>query len=185
METLKVHVGAGKNYAEGWINTDIGDHKKDIYWDIREASPFDNDSVDFIFCEHVIEHLTFAEGVALLKEFFRIMKKGAIARVSTLDLDAILNEDMDAGFIERFARHSSSNFKYRSQVFNRIFYGYGHRCIFDDRLLKKCAYVGGFKFKNMTRLSGNDSQLSEVFNIDRRIKGKTTVFDNLVLEVKK
>lgn len=184
MQTIKIHASCGKNYADGWINTDIGSHKKDLYWNLLEQSSFENDSCDFIFCEHVIEHFPFNEGIEIFKEFKRILKKGGVARISTLDLCNILSTDMTPEYIKGFATKYSANIKYRSQIFNRIFYGYGHKCIFDASLLRLCAYRAGFKFKEMTILSGNETQYPDIFNIDRRIKGATTVFDNLVLEVK-
>ena len=185
MSVKKIHVSCGKNYADGWINTDIGPHKKDLHWDLLEKAPFDNDSCDFIFCEHVIEHFRFDEGIKILREFKRILKKGGVARLSTLDLNNILLTEMTSEFIKDFGEKYSAQFKYKSQIFNRIYYGHGHKCIFDDRLLRLSAKRADFKFKDMTVLSGNETQYPDIFNTDRRIYGSTTMFKKLILEVVK
>ena len=181
----KVHVGCGKNYSDGWVNTDIGSHKKDLHWDLLEKSPFEDESCDFIFCEHVIEHFRFDEGIKILQEFKRILKKNGVARITTIDLDSVLSTEMTPEFIQEFGTKYSAKFKYRSQIFNRIYYGYGHKCIFDASLLRLSAYRASFKFRDMVVLSGNQTQYPDVFNIDRRVYGATTMFQNLVLEVTK
>lgn len=50
---------------------------------VPEKMPFEKESVDFIFCGHLIEHLYFKQLYELLKEFDRVLKKDGILVVST------------------------------------------------------------------------------------------------------
>ena len=55
----KVQFGCGPYQPSGWINCDLFPQHSDIYCvDVRKPLPFADGSVSFIFCEHLIEHLT-------------------------------------------------------------------------------------------------------------------------------
>lgn len=83
----KLHVGCGTNYIKDWINIDLDSPLADLKADLREPLPYKNDSVDFIFNEHFIEHITRSEGVLFLKECRRVLKnKSGVLRISTPDL---------------------------------------------------------------------------------------------------
>ncbi|WP_428668024.1 class I SAM-dependent methyltransferase [Runella sp.] len=48
--------------------------------------PYLNNSFDAIYSFHVFEHLSYDEGLFALKEMYRVMKPGAVCRISTPDL---------------------------------------------------------------------------------------------------
>ena len=64
----KLHVGCGEIYLEDWINIDIESPKADLIHDLRKPLPFEDDSIDFIYNEHFIEHLDLktASGVSVI-----------------------------------------------------------------------------------------------------------------------
>ena len=70
---VKLHIGCGTVYLDGWINIDNNSDnnikKLDINFDLRNPLPFKDDTVDFIFNEHFLEHLTIQEGQRTLKDF--------------------------------------------------------------------------------------------------------------------
>jgi predicted SAM-dependent methyltransferase len=58
---LKVQFSCGKNKFDGWLNTDIcGDVDKIV--DITKPLPFEDNSVDFLFQEHGLEHIDKEQG---------------------------------------------------------------------------------------------------------------------------
>jgi predicted SAM-dependent methyltransferase len=82
----KIHLGCGRNYLKGWLNVDLDSPVADSRADLRNPLPFADESVDFIFNEHFLEHITREEGIVFLKECRRVLKPGGVFRVSTPDL---------------------------------------------------------------------------------------------------
>lgn len=81
-----VQFGCGPNGLDGWINTD----KAQI--DITKRLPFDDNSVDVIYLEHVIEHISPGEGLRFLRECRRILIPGrGVVRVAFPDLIRVWN----------------------------------------------------------------------------------------------
>ena len=79
---VKVHLGPGqKNYISGWINIDanIFTGKADLWADLRNPLPFDDNSCDAFYSHHMIEHLPNME--SHLSEVLRCLKPGGIYRV--------------------------------------------------------------------------------------------------------
>jgi predicted SAM-dependent methyltransferase len=70
----------------GWVNVDLDSPLADAHLDLRCPLPYGEASVDFIFNEHFLEHITREEGLAFLKECRRLLKPSGVFRVSTPDL---------------------------------------------------------------------------------------------------
>lgn len=81
-EIIKVQLGPGqRNYLPGFINVDSNfiSAKTDVWADISKNIPFKDESIDFIYSHHVIEHLT---DLALhFQEVYRTLKKGGKIRI--------------------------------------------------------------------------------------------------------
>src|SRR5579863_148355 len=77
-DKIKLNIGCGTDYKKGWINIDNNSDenikKLDLNWDLRNPLPFKDNSVDFIFNEHFIEHLTVEEGLKSNIDFKRVLK---------------------------------------------------------------------------------------------------------------
>jgi len=61
--------------------------KSDYIYNIKSLKemPFENNSVDYIFCSHILEHLYPNEIVFVLKEIYRVLKPTGIFRVTVPD----------------------------------------------------------------------------------------------------
>jgi SAM-dependent methyltransferase len=90
----KLNLGAGPDAKQGWLNTDIDmlrDNVLDLaYLDAGERFPFPDKSFDFIYSEHLIEHLTLDKAILMLRESRRVLKPGGRIRVATPDLHVYL-----------------------------------------------------------------------------------------------
>jgi predicted SAM-dependent methyltransferase len=76
---IKVNLGAGKDLKKDFINVYVVEdaevkHDLDVY-----PYPFKSNSVDYINCSNVLEHLK--EPMDFFKEVYRILKKGGRARI--------------------------------------------------------------------------------------------------------
>jgi len=91
VDPVKLHIGSGRNYKEGWVNIDSDPKvKADVFYDLTKGIPFPDNSVDYIFNEHFIEHLSYDEGFEFMKEAYRVLKPGGIIRIACPDLDAMI-----------------------------------------------------------------------------------------------
>jgi SAM-dependent methyltransferase len=92
-----LHIGCGSRNFPGWLNTDffqsartyIKSDPKILPLDIRDKLPFDDESFNFVYSEHVHEHISYREGFELCKEIKRILKPNGVFRVSTPNVDLL------------------------------------------------------------------------------------------------
>jgi len=89
-KSRRLHVGCGKNYFNGWLNADINP-RADLILVIEKKLPFSIGSLDRIYSEHVLEHVSYETGVFFLKEAFRTLRTGGIIRIAMPDLDALID----------------------------------------------------------------------------------------------
>jgi len=88
---LCLNLGCGPQTLPGWINVDIARGPEiDVVWDLTKSLPFPDESCAVIYCEHVIEHLSRADGAGFLRECFRVLQPGGVMRVSTPDAERFI-----------------------------------------------------------------------------------------------
>jgi len=86
-EMKRLNIGCGKDVREGWINLDMHSHYgADVIFDLNkifggEKIPFQDNSIDYIYCSHVIED--FIDAMPILNEFIRICKIGGKIEIRT------------------------------------------------------------------------------------------------------
>lgn len=86
---IKLHLGCGwRDFGEDWIHIDGGEYPHLHSHDITKL-PFQNESVDLIYASHVFEYFDREEGLEVLKEWFRVLKKGGILRLAVPDFEEI------------------------------------------------------------------------------------------------
>ena len=143
---IKLHLGCGRNLLEGWINTDFNTAKfqGSDFLDVTEKFPYDDNSVDYIFSEHMIEHLTYQEGKFMLEECFRVLKVGGKIRISTPDLKFLIDlytddkTDLQKRYIDYTVNHRAYNVSIGIDTFiiNNFVRDWGHIFIYDKKILK-------------------------------------------------
>jgi hypothetical protein len=82
---LRLHLGSGGNNLPGWVNVDLIGAHADVPWDLRRPPPFYESSAEAVFLEHVLEHMTIAVGMRVLRNFLGILAPGGILRVGVPD----------------------------------------------------------------------------------------------------
>ena len=149
----KLQIGAGANQLEGWLNTDVLPHSRDTaFLDVRRRFPFEDATFDFVFSEHVIEHVNFDDGRHMLREIVRVLKPGGQARIVTPDLAALIklygpNKDE---IQERYIRFITDRFmpnlqRYRDVfVINECVRFSGHQFIYDGPTFEEAMRESGF-----------------------------------------
>jgi SAM-dependent methyltransferase len=109
-DKLKVNLGCGKDIRSGYINIDFerrDNAKVDIVADLTKEIPLSDNSVNFIYSAHLIEHLYWNDGIELLKECFRCLEKGGFIRFLFPDYRKIFRAyvDGDDDFFYSYKEH--------------------------------------------------------------------------------
>ena len=94
-DEIKLNVGCGTDYRTGFINIDgsFALPKVDKTIDISKESLrhfFAADSIDYILANDIVEHHYHWEAISLLKDFYLILKVGAIAEIRVPDAQWII-----------------------------------------------------------------------------------------------
>lgn len=81
---LLLDIGCGNNKQPDHTGIDISpDCGADVIHDVRITPwPFEDNSVEGIFCNHFFEHLTGEERMRFMNEAFRVMKVGAELKIN-------------------------------------------------------------------------------------------------------
>ena len=149
----KLQLGAGGNDPKGWLNTDIEPTSNEVYLDATKRYPFPDGSFQYVFSEHVIEHVPWEAGVAMLKECYRVLAPGGKVRVVTPNLAKfvqLLTESADAD-AQRFI---AAKLRFHvwpespvtgAYIFNRQVRDWGHQFLYDSATLRKTLELAGFK----------------------------------------
>jgi predicted SAM-dependent methyltransferase len=149
----KLQLGAGGNDPEGWLNTDIEPNNKELYLDATDRYPFPDASFQYVFSEHVIEHLPWESGVAMLKECYRVLAPGGKIRTVTPNLAKYIQllaggADRDTQrFIDAKLRRNGWPVTPvpGAYILNRQVREFGHQFLYDPATLRKSLELAGFK----------------------------------------
>ncbi len=169
-----LQLGAGVNSLKNWFNTDYFPRQDVSFLDVTKVFPVQSDSFDYVFSEHHIEHINYKDAQFMLKEVFRIMKKGGVMRICTPDLNRYMKtyfeEDaMNAPFVsevlEKWIKSGFYNAKNYipapgqeniSFFVNDIFLNYEHKFIYDAQTLIKLLKDTGFSEVYMSTATKSD-----------------------------
>ena len=172
--TRKLHLGAGPNILEGWLNTDIAPHDSAaVALDATATLPFDDATFDFAFGEHMIEHLTLQQGLNFLKELFRVMRPGGAIRLATPNLMKIMAlfsaepADVQKQYVEWTTRTFIGQIEGYNPtlVLNNMFYNWGHRFIYNQATLS--AVLRSVGFTDLTLHAAGQSQRRDFIGADK------------------
>jgi SAM-dependent methyltransferase len=165
-------IGCGRNAHKNFINIDYLWHPEvDLCWDIKRGIPLPTGSMDGIFTEHCLEHFDLPVAFGILKECYRILAPGGVLRIVVPDGELYLNlyyQRNRGDTSVRFPFEDDESFEAMFSPIlsvNRVYYQdrdspYGHRCMFDFRLLELLLLRLGFKSVYKTNFGeGSDPTL--------------------------
>ena len=146
--TINLIVGAKSQTQPGWISSDLGslDIRREADW----AKHFAPNSIDRILCESCLEHMTFEDGLAACRNFYRYLKWGGRVRIAVPDANY-----RNAGY-QFWSRPGGGG-----QLFSRLFvyapHEPDHKVFYDFQTLPALMQRAGFR-----------TQLLEYFDTEGR-----------------
>jgi predicted SAM-dependent methyltransferase len=153
-DVRRLQLGAGEHPRPGWLNTDLHDYGRGdelVFLDARKAFPLPDASFDLVYSEHMIEHLTYAEGQGCLRESRRVLKPGGRIRVATPSLERLAKLYDGGEVAERYVRWAAETLEPEVEaalpgvVINNFFRSWGHRFIYDPGTLRHALEAVGFE----------------------------------------
>lgn len=70
---MRLDIGCGNNKKEGFVGLDFVDYGQEYIHDITKPLPFENKSIEEIYCSHTLEHID--EIKSVIEEFKRLTNK--------------------------------------------------------------------------------------------------------------
>lgn len=89
---IYLHLGCGDRKINGFVNIDATNPAADIKLDPTRPLPWKQGSVAGIYHAHLIEKLSRAQCIGLLRECRRILAPGGVLRIATQDLRAVVEQ---------------------------------------------------------------------------------------------
>jgi predicted SAM-dependent methyltransferase len=161
--------------------------------DATQRFPFKDGTFQYIYTEHMIEHVAYQRALYMLRECYRVMRKGGVIRVITPDLGAILG--LHSGnlcadqqkylfwFCQTFVPPECP--PNAASAINTMFRLWGHQFIYDEETLADTMRAAGFS--SVTRWLIGDSNhpdLRDLGNEQRYPEGLLN-FESVTLEGRK
>lgn len=192
----KLHLGSNKTFLEGWLCSDIcPQHTNSIFLDVSKPFPFPDQSFDYIYSEHLIEHLSQTDGLFMLRECFRVLKKEGTIRIATPDLNTILNlySKQKENFGKDYIKWSIDTFTQKLTgynpvtVINTLFRNWGHVYLYDYTALSET--LKGIGFIQTEQVEYGKSKNAELNGIEKHHinvgNAEMIKFETLIIEANK
>ena len=149
----KLHLGCGSHVLDGWLNADQSSPFAHVMrLDVTQRFPLGDSMFDYVYSEHVIEHVPRAQASFMLSECYRVLKPGGKVRISTPDLaflidlarqdKSALQVDYLAWSIREYALDAAHGGD--AIVINNFMHNWGHRFIYDEGTLRASMEEAGF-----------------------------------------
>ena len=171
-----LQIGCGHHRLPNWLNVDISYDRcaeGAVYMDAGEPFPIPDASIDYVFSEHLFEHLTFPQAENMLKECHRVLKPRGIMRIATPNLQFLVDlyqnpeKTINKRYIEWSANGGGGGLKIPNSpvyVINKFHTEWGHQIIYDAETLKALLINNGFDEICMCNIG--ESKHEELRNVE-------------------
>ena len=197
----KLQIGCGYNLAEGWLNTDLTPSAEEVAkLDAGDEFPFSDNSFDFIYSEHILEHLHFEASCNMISECFRVLKPGGAIRIAIPHADFLVdiyqkpNEPLHKEYVKwamnqfcrdvvRVVQDEEYNEVY---IVNNFYRNWSHKMIHNYGSLKQL--LEAFSFTEVEQMEVSESGFKEFKRMERHgeiIPEKFNKLETLVVEARK
>lgn len=195
----KMQIGCGSNILAEWLNTDLNDSHEIAFLDAGDKFPISSDTFDFIYSEHLFEHLKVEQQINMLQESYRILKKGGVIRIATPTLDflfdlynnpkTLVSKDYVDYYINYFPQFEKVNElvidkdEHYNYVINNFFKAWGHQMIHNFSSINKLALQ--CNYTEVRQATVGESEFLFLQNIERHgtiIPEKINKIETMVVE---
>jgi len=175
---LQIGAGGAGRFTEfsDWLNTDIEPVAGEAYLDATKPFPIPDGALSIIFSEQLFEHLSYRDGLAMLRESYRTLRPGGKIRIATPNVLKLIQLFQDPKTDEmRNYIHDKLNADYFEEPpprtispecvilnteLNGSSSGLGHKFVYDPQTLRESLERTGFQaIKQFACGESDDPQL--------------------------
>lgn len=136
-------LGAGSIYKDlnGTHNTYMLNH------DLRHGIPAKNESLELIYHCHMLEHISYTDGIKFINECYRALKPGGKMRVVVPDLELWINaySTNNNFFLGEYRKVLDPEiYQTKASIFMGMLHNHDHKCGYDFESLKWVLEHAGF-----------------------------------------
>lgn len=133
---MKLNFGCGTNRIAGWNN-----HDADV--DITNRLPYASESAGFVFAEHVVEHVTYAQALGFFAECHRVLRSGGICRIAVPSVERVMIHATPeyCEFTKKWAVERRNDVR---GAMSAIIFAHGHKQPWTLSLLQTSLFYAGF-----------------------------------------
>lgn len=193
-QVRKLQIGAGSSRPPGWLNTDIEPGDGLAFLDATKRFPLEDESIHYIFSEHVIEHLTYDEGKAAMAEAYRVLAPGGRMRTSTPNLTRFIDlfskdpsDDAKAFIVGKLQWHEwPTEPNSAAIILNLQMSSWGHKFMYDVATLGGALTRAGFRnVQEFEANLSNDPHLADLEQRDTGVNARWSAYETMSVEVEK
>jgi predicted SAM-dependent methyltransferase len=161
---IYLNLGSGPRglVSPHWLNVDAyPDTNVHFLLDFNRTFPLPGASIDGVFCEHVLEHFTYEDGLKMMTEIYRCLTSKGTLRVIVPDAEWVMRSYFDQP--ERLVAHregpetSDTISLTPMEIVNQYFrQRYEHHFLYDFPAMQKLLKSAGFS--NVKRVSFLESE---------------------------
>ncbi|HEY0562443.1 MAG TPA: tetratricopeptide repeat protein, partial [Methylophilus sp.] len=155
---IYLHLGCGERKFEGFINIDA-ETSADMQLDLTQPLPWQKSSVSGIYSEHFFEHISQAQGLALLHECQRVLKPGGIVRIAMPDLATVISDYVNNTMHPDWERFGLDWTATRCERLNIAMRWWGHQWIYDEEELVRLAKKVGLEVKGRCAVGESSEEM--------------------------
>lgn len=199
----KLQIGCGDNLIKDWLNTDINPISNEVaLLDASKEFPFKDNTFDFIFSEHIFEHLKFNDSCNMLSECFRVLKPNGVIRLAIPHVDFLfkiyqnpelqIHKEYVKWATEKFCKDTATFFNNDKNsyseiyVINNFYRDWGHQVLHNYSSLK--TLLQKLSFSNIKQKEIGISNHKELCNMEKHgdvIPKQFNTLETLVIEAEK
>lgn len=187
----KLQIGSGINHYEGWLNTDYDAGIPGVLqMDATKFFPFEDNLFDYIFCQHMIEHISYQDGQFMLKECLRVLKPGGKVRISTPNLAMVCGlyttapNELQRSYMDwsKATWVPEAPKATPAFVINNFFRNWGHQFIYDKETLREAIERVGFREVQDFALNDSGDAVFRNLENEQRLPKGFLAFETITFE---
>ena len=183
-----LNVGYWSQFDSGVVYKDLAGTTNTYMFnhDLRNGVPADSNSLDLVYHSHMLEHLSYQDGIQFIRECFRVLKPGGTMRILVPDLELWINayKNNNTFFFDQYRRSGGIDpdiYVTKAAVFMGMLHNHEHKCGYDFESLKwLLEFIGFEEIIRTLYASGTVDNLEELEPMD-----PLKIMESLCIECKK